>query len=420
MEKLLIFNGGKTKDPDFDLDRLAAELRQRLDYMHSLSVEDIMDFFDELINYWDKADLSKEHPYLKNLSDFFCKKNLSIKLKIALHNNYFALDEFVDLGDDKMLFHAQPRGLTCHWLAGNVPTLALFSIFISLVTKNVCLAKASPKSYDELLLFLETFKFVKTKKIDGEEFIKSVAVILIENNDRDMQEKLSLLADARIAWGGEDAVAAITGLKKNLFCEDIVFGPKYSYAIIDKESVEKDSKKLAQKLAIDVSVFDQYACSSPHTVFLQKNAQAFAEELAKQLELVNRMLLPKGKIDPAKSAEIISLRSEYELKGRVFSSKGTEWTVIYSEEPGLAKGCFSRVIFVKPIDDLEKIKDYNDRQKQTLGLGFTKENKLKYLDQITLRGIDRCPDIGFLTFYESPWDGMFVFDRLVRWVTMHK
>lgn len=424
MERTLIFNGKILNEKDPNIAELADDLRSMQDYMHRLSINDIIDFFDSLVAYWRESGLFRKYVYLKNLSDFFSKGNFSEKLKISFRGNYNVLDEFLDMGDRNFLFHCQPRGLTCHWLAGNVPVLGLFSVFFCLATKNVCLVKASISGYRELTDLLDTLNEVKTGKIDGNDFSKSVAVLLIENDDKEGHEKLSSLADVRIAWGGVDAVNAIMRLKKSLFCEDIIFGPKYSYALIDKESLKKDFKGLAQKLAVDVSVFDQYACSSPHTVFVQEDtegeAENFAKELASQLDFTNRILLPKKEFDSVKSLEILGIRSEHEIKGKVFSSSGTEWTVIFSKEPGLAKGCGSRVIFIKPIEDLEEVANYNNRQKQTLGVGMTKENKLKYLDLITKKGIDRCPNLGYLTFYESPWDGMFVFDRLVRWITCHK
>jgi len=390
------------QEKDLDLDLTIKELRSRLDYMHDLEIDDLIDFFDKLASRFE----------VKNIKDFFSKTNLKQRLKIALHGNYYALDKWVDLQDPELLFHAQPRGLTVHWLAGNVPVLGLFSIFFALITKNVCLVKASLIGSEELAGYLNKIKDVETEKIKGRDLAKSIKAILINNDDKEMHQALSLAADVRIAWGGREAIKAITGLEKNIFSQDIIFGPKYSYALVDNWS-----EKTARKLAVDVSVFDQYACSSPHTVFVKEDALGFAKELAKQLQTVNRIMIPKGKIDPAKAAEIVSLRAEYEIKAQVFSSSSTDWTVVYSQGPGLAKGCFSRVIFVKPIKDILEIKEYNDRQKQSLGISLENKNQL---DSITRFGIDRCPDLGRMTFYESPWDGMFVFDRLVRWVTTYK
>jgi hypothetical protein len=421
--KKVLFLGGKIVDRDFSVPDVVKYLREQSQYLHSLSIEEIIDFFNALAIYWDNSELGKKY-FLRNLSDFFKKDSLKNKLTVSFRGNYSVLDKVVDIGDNNLLFHAQPRGLIVHWLAGNVPILGLFSIFIALVTKNVSLVKASPKGYNDLVFLLNTLSNIKTDRVDGKIILKSIAVILVDNEDRDTHQELSLNADVRIAWGGIEAVNSIVSLRKSIFCEDVIFGPKYSYAVIDKESLEKDGEKLVQKFAIDVSVFDQYACSSPHTLFIEEkekgNAEDFAKKLAKQLDIINSKLLPKGEIDSVKALEIVGLGAEYEFKGKVFSSSGTEWTVVYTEEKGLAKGCFSRVIFVKPVEDIRQLGNFNNRQKQTLGVALTEENREKYLDIITIKGIDRCPKFGYMTFYESPWDGLFLFDRLVRWISIHK
>lgn len=420
----VIYAGGKVDPFESSVDKEVKNLSNQREYLHNLKTVDIIKFSNAWVDYWKSSGLSKKYLYFKNISEFLDKNLIEIRLNIALHGNYQAMDEFVDLSDPKFLFHAQPRGITVHWLAGNVTILGIFSIFSALTTKNVCLVKASSRGYEELISVLDTIKNVNTDKIKGENFAKAITVVLVDKANREAHIAMSKAADVRIAWGGHEAIETVIGLPKKLDCEDIIFGPKYSYALIDRESLKIDSKQLARKLAIDVSVFDQYACSSPHTVFVQENrkgdALAFAEVLASELEFINRTLLPKGETDPGKIMEILSTRMEHSLKGKVFSSKGTEWTVIYEENSELALGSFSRVITVKPIKDLDDIAYYNDRQKQTLGVGLTLKNKLRYLDKITFKGIDRCPDLGFLTFFESPWDGMFVFDRLVRWVTTYK
>ncbi len=140
--------------------------------------------------------------------------------------------------------------------------------------------------------------------------------------------------------------------------------------------------------------------------------------LAKELDRVNRLFIPKGENDAEKNMEIISLRTEYLLKGKVFSSENTDWTVIYTEEKGLANPCFSRVVFVKPIQEL---KDLNNRGIQTIGIHFNDlENKKSFIDRNTLYGGDRCPPLGTMTLFDSPWDGMFAMDRMIRWVVTWK
>jgi len=417
----LLFHGGRIEPHPVELSSLVADLRRQLPFLHDQPIHHLLDLVNALVGAWSTPAMRKQYPYLKNISDFLSRKNLETHLAIALHGSVETLDAFQALGDSPLRYHAQPRGLTVQWLAGNVSVLGLFSIFSAILTKNVCLIKASSHGYQELIQLLDQLTTVRTPELDGQQLAQAIAVVLVDSDDRASHELLSRAADVRIAWGGHDAINTIMQLPKGLYTEDLVFGPKYSYALIDHESLAKNQTGLAQRLAIDISVFDQYACSSPHTVFIEEQtpgtALAFAEELARQLDFVNRTLIPKGPIDTDKAMEIVQLRTEYASNGKVFASKGTEWTVLYSTDPGLATGCFSRVIVVKPVNDLATLGGLNDRQKQTMAVALTDEHKRQYLDQITRAGIDRCPDLGYATFYESPWDGMFVFDRLVRWVT---
>ena len=103
----------------------------------------------------------------------------------------------------------------------------------------------------------------------------------------------------------------------------------------------------------------------------------------------------------------------------MFSSKNTDWTVIYSDEKGPAQACFSRVVFVRPVDDIRDVCRYSNRGMQTMGVSVSDERRQAFADSATVCGTDRCPPIGEMSFFQSPWDGMFAFDRLVRWVTTY-
>ncbi len=420
-----IFYEGKTCNVESeDLDSVIRELRKKIKYLHGLKIDDIIEFLDKVGDFWSESQDFKKHfgKNLNHLVDFMKKYHLTIMLDTALRNR-MALDGFVKLNKLSVFYHAQPRGLTVHWIAGNVPVLGIFSVLQSLLTKNVSLIKASSKSYQDMLKLLGSFKNVNTAKISGSNILKTIAVLLVDRKDRENHEKLSLAADIRVVWGGKEAVDTIINLKKRLETEDIIHGPKYSYAVIGKNTLDKDINKIAQKLAIDVCVFDQYACSSPHTVFVESGGRAspadFAKELAKQLSLVNRFI-PKGKVDPGKSMDIVKIRTRYEFTGKVFSSENTDWTVVYSEEDGLAEPCFSRVVFVRPVSDINRIAELNDRGKQTMGLSMSLPRRMEFADKATLFGIDRCPSLGGMSFFESPWDGMFDLDRMVRWVTCYE
>jgi hypothetical protein len=422
--KKVFVDGRVAKEESDDLEGTIGHLRGKLPQLHETRIDDMIDFFDSVGNYWLKDPKIKQRfgSTLKFLAKFMLKENLVTLLDTALRDRH-ALDKFVALNKTNMLYHAQPRGVTVHWIAGNVPVLGIFSILQALLTKNVCLVKASTKSYEELVLLLESFNKVKTRKLRGTAMAKMVAVILVDRKDKENQQRMSNAADVRIAWGGREAIESIMNMQKRPETEDIVYGPKYSYAVIGKESLHGDVRPLAYKLALDISAFDQYACSSPHTVFVEEGGGVkpleFAEELSRQMEFVNKKVIPAGKPDPGKAMDILKIRNEYEFKGHVFSSKSTDWTVIYSEETGPAQACFSRVVFVRPVRDIDEICGYSDRNMQTMGMSVGDKRRTEFADNATVHGIDRCPPVGEMSFFQSPWDGMFAFDRLVRWVTTY-
>jgi hypothetical protein len=444
----IFYHGKACNEESEDMEGLVSELKSHLLYLHGLKVDELIGFFDALGKSWAKNPEMKKRfgSTLSHLIGFMSADNLAQMADTALRKRQ-ALDGFVRLNDHRTegglkregdksrlqttthllanntLYHAQPRGLAIHWLAGNVPVLGIFSVLESVLTKNVNLVKASSRAYEDLVILLDSFSKVDSGNVKGGELLRTIVVILVDRNDGRMNGALSMAADIRIAWGGHEAIETITSLKKRFSTEDIIYGPKYSYAVIARECLD-DCKKLAQRLAIDVSVFDQYACSSPHTLFVESGGKAsaldFAKELANQLSLVNRTLLPKGRTEPAKVMDMLNVKSKYEMLGEVFSSEKNEWMVVYSEEEGLAEACFSRVIFVRPIDDVNRLAELNDRHKQTLGLAMGMERRFEFADRVTIHGIDRCPRFGQMSFFESPWDGMFSMDRMVRWVTCHE
>ena len=120
-----------------------------------------------------------------------------------------------------------------------------------------------------------------------------------------------------------------------------------------------------------------------------------------------------------KSMEIHEIRSEYEFKGDVYASDDTKWTVIVTDEEGFSQPCFSRVIFVKKIKDARNLSKMNNRKIQTVGISMEKEKRLKLIDELTVFGGDRFPELGTMSNFESPWDGMFMLDRFVRWISTY-
>ena len=422
LARILFSNGNIVDEETESVQRSIDNVNNQRKWLHEQKTDKLLEFFEKLGHYWGEQ-ISKEIGInSRHLISFMSKENLGTKLDIALRGDRNVLEKFVDLSDPELIFHAQPRGIIIHWIAGNVDILGVFSVIQAIITKNVSIIKA-PSNYDLLIRLIDSFKEINTE-ISGKELVKCIEVVYVDRNDKENQELLSKNADVRVAWGGEEAVDSITSLPKSLFTEDIIYGPKYSYAIIDEQSLKLNSKKIAQRIAIDVSMFDQYACSSPHTVFVDTNddeiIEDFSKEIAKSLDDVNRILIPKKTTNPEKSFEILETRTEYGLKGSVISSEGTEWTVITSDEKTFAKPTFSRVVHLRKLDKENLFKENSTRKIQTIAIVMEPEKRYEMIDKLTLLAGDRCPNVGNMSLFNSPWDGMFGMDRMVRWITTYK
>ena len=422
LTKLLISNGELVNSETGSIGESIELIKTSRKWLHEQKIDDILEYVDVVGKRWSDEFKERIGTNTSHVKDFLSKSHLENKLDIALHGNRHSLDNFVDLKDPKLLFHAQPRGVSCHWIAGNVAILGIFSSIQSLITKNVSIIKA-PADYELLSDLIYSLKDINTEKISGKNILKCFEVMYIDRDDHENQKLLSNSADIRVAWGGHDAIRSITSLPKDPFTEDIIYGPKYSYVIIDEKAISENMINISQKIALDVSTFDQYACSSPHTVFIktkdEKMMSDFSKSLSKEMENVERILLPKVKETEEKAKEIISTRSEYEIKGKVISSKNLSWTVIISDEDGFAQPTFSRVIHVRPYNEDSLIME-DSRKIQSIGMSVDEKERLELADKITLFGGDRCPSLGKMSFFDSPWDGMFGMDRMVRWITTYK
>jgi hypothetical protein len=193
--------------------------------------------------------------------------------------------------------------------------------------------------------------------------------------------------------------------------------------VIGKDALdsEKAIRKLVRRAATDSSVFDQFACASPHTIFVERGGdispKEFAEKLAKAMDKA-LVRLPTQVPDIGQANKIRSKIAEYGFIGESWHERHLRWTVLYDEGAELVEPTYQRVITVKAVDDVFDIVPNVHEDIQTVGLAMTGERRYQFAEQIMLQGAMRCPDVGYMTHFDSPWDGLFALDRLVRWVSL--
>lgn len=412
---------------------LAARLRAGRERLDAYSVDDLITLIAAAAERWAAPDsplAPLRQQGLLFLSSWCRPERLAALADQGLRGRRAHLDGPLPLGGNRVrMLGARYRGLVVHWLAGNVPVLGMLTLVQSILARNANLLKAASRFTRVLPLLLDAFRGLRVttpggRELSGDDILASLAVVYCSRDDVESAQAISREADVRLAWGGREAVEAVVTLPRKVNAEDIIFGPKLSFMVIGREALAGDRafRRLARRAATDVCVFEQTGCASPHTVFIEEDGQFSAEDFAAQLaQELNKALVrfPPPPIDPDDAARIEARRIRGELTGRIWRSRGTAWTVILDDAGAtLAAPCYGRVITVRSLAQAEDALALIDDNIQTVGLALSGERRLAFAKAGAARGAERFPDIGRMTLFEAPWDGLFPLERLVKWYTL--
>ena len=357
------------------------------------------------------------------LSGWLRRATTSKTLDIDLGNYVDALDSTVTRGGIQL--RAAPRGLVCHWIAGNIPTLAVFSWALAALAKNASILRIPEGSWDTVQ---HLFRAIESASAEwgggtyyGHDLLAHSALVHFESDNLGSQHAMSLAADCRVIWGGSDAVQAIFSYPRLDHCEDVVFGPKFSIAVVDRCAADDDSvlRPMIRGIVRDAIMFDQAACSSPQILFVE----AGSTDLDRIGELVEREFQTAIRtggtaISDSTAARIISARATYALTDdcSVRTPADLSYTVLMERGAKLRDAVQGRTLFLIGVDDLMKVISLLSAKIQTIGAAFGDRGRYaSFAEAAAIQGVARIVKPGSMNLYEVPWDGMMPISRLIRW-----
>lgn len=426
----VLLHNGTEQPPVMDLTGVVDDLKIQQQWLSSVPFEAMVALIGQVSKKWQESEEYTE--YRKGGLDFLARwcspANLRDIADRSLQGTRAHLDGFLPSnGSLSRSMMAVPRGLSVHWISGNVPYIGMFTLVQSILAKNVNLVKVPATGKALLPSLLQAFSDTDVVgasgyELKGKDLLNTISVVYFERN-HPAGEQMSVNADVRIAWGGQEAIEAIASYPKQYQAEDILFGPKLSFMAIGREFLFEgpELKRLVRHAATDSSVFDQYGCASPHTIFVEEGGdispKEFAEHLSVEMEKALHRI-PKADVDAGTALEVRLSRIKYLMLYDVWRSPGLGWTVLYDEEDLLAAPTYSRVVTVRPVKDLLQTIKHVTKGTQTVGLALNGPRRLEYAREAALRGAERFPDVGKMSLFDIPWDGVFPLHRMVRWVSL--
>lgn len=159
-------------------------------------------------------------------------------------------------------------GLVFHIAPSNVPINFAFSYVFSLLAGNANIVRVPTKYFFQTQIVCDTIN----RLFDKEKYktiADMTAFVQYQQND-DITNDFSEKCNARIIWGGDQAINNIRKMSIPERSREITFADRYSLCIIDGNSVlqanETELNRLANSFYNDTYLMDQNACSSPHLI----------------------------------------------------------------------------------------------------------------------------------------------------------
>ena len=323
--------------------------------------------------------------------------------------------------DGRTRLRAFPVGVVGHWPAGNIEIQPILSLTCALLGGNSCLVRVPTGLIEPTRLIMQRLEECDRDRILSDR----IFLASFEHSRTDMHEAMARAADGAMIWGGEDAVLQVRALPFPHWARVVVFGPRLSVAAMDAGTWADPQERgsWCRRIARDVWQFEQQACSSPQTLFLERDAKSdpadFVEELQRAFEEENRAH-PRMVIEPALTSAICRARAAWLLDDLANSARfpeSTDWTILRGAGNSIPQPTRGRTLSILETEDLLDVVSRFDGSVQTIGLAVKDRGREEELaDAAGRRGVDRVVRLGQMHVFGSPWDGMDLVRPMTRMV----
>lgn len=314
-----------------------------------------------------------------------------------------------------------------HILSGNVPAPSALSVIRNALIRSDAIFKTPSNDPITAAAIARTM----VKMAPDHPLTRHLSVAYWQGGDSEVEESLYRpdRVEKIIAWGG---MASIRHISKYVQpgIDVITMDPKLSSSIIGRDAFADEATMLdvAERLALDVGVFNQQACTNARVIYIETGTDQAGLQAANRFgALVHEALQalpahlsgPAPKIDQDLAEEVQSLRmvsDEHKVFGGV--PQGAIIVSQTSEPVDFARSLTDRVANLVPVDDLEIPIQSVTAYTQTIGI-YPDALKTQIRDRLVYGGAQRLTSLGYACkpAMAGPHDGMEPLRRMAKWIT---
>jgi hypothetical protein len=279
-------------------------------------------------------------------------------------------------------------------MPANVPGAGIHELVAALIAGSGAMVKVSPR---EPRFFPA---FARTLRECDPELGAMIEVVEFGREREDLTAALVRGCDFVVALGDDSTIAAISQGTRAFG-----FGSRASGALISL-AAPANVPALAAALAIDIALFEQRGCLSPHHVFVEDpngaETPGFARSLAGALEAVAQKL-PPAKLSFDAAAAIRRMRESArwrKLGGReidLLEGATMRWTVVADAAARFTVSPGFRSVTVTAVRDPGDLRDRLapvSGRLEAFALGATRQDRARWLDVLASAGVCYVCDPG--------------------------
>jgi len=323
--------------------------------------------------------------------------------------------------DARARLRAFPLGVVGHWPAGNIEIQPILSMTCALLGGNSCIVRVPSGLIEPTRLIMDALGHADPDGV----FLDRIFLAHFAHSEIDLHQAMAQSVDGAMIWGGEDTVRQVRALPFPHWARVVVFGPRLSVAAMDATTWTEKTERASwcRRIARDVWQFEQQACSSPQTLFLEGDGPAdpveFVDDLKRAFEEETRAH-PRTEIEPSLTSAICRARSSWlldDVANHAVFPQSPDWTILLGKGTNIPEPTQGRTLSVLVADDLGEVVSRFDGTVQTLGLAVKDAKKEELLAELAGRhGVDRIVRLGQMHVFGSPWDGMDLIRPMTRLV----
>lgn len=432
-------------DPHKYVDRLPLGSPTRLADLYELSLDDILDYLEELAprlefdrnpylqEAFEAARLTSDNtPSLiqtayRSVSGIFSRDTIREALEQNIGIDCLEGWRSVKLLDGREIAVRAFGARAVHIIAGNSPVVAALTVMRNAVLRSDAIIKSPSNDPVTALAIARTM----IDMAPDHPVTKHLSVAYWKGGDETIERKLyhPRHVEKIVAWGGLASVKHVTKYVQPGL-ELVALDPKRSASIIGAEALKDDATRrdVARRLATDIGASNQNGCVSARVVYVLsatdekavETLNEFGQAVYDALLALPETISTKPKIMDAELRQHLKTARLNDEWYNVIGGKEDEGAVIVSQIPEpveFAPQLACRVANLVPVDSLSEVFAAVDSFTQTVGI-YPDSLKKMLRDKLPLYGAQRLTSLGYavVTTMAGPWDAIEPMRRLCKWI----